>query len=306
MYLQLGAIVTKTHRAVSFKQKTIFKSYIEYNSEKRAQAGNDFEKDFYKLKSNTLYGRTVENLMKRLNIRLCNNEKRLIIYSSKPQFKDTIEIADNLVAVLMDKDVVTLDRPSYIGQAVLDLSKLRMYKLQYEELQSYRDRFNCEINIIAGDTDSFFLECRNVNLRSQLLPAMISDNLLDTSNYEKDDPLFSTSLKAVIGKFKDENKGLNDFKEWVFLRPKSYSLLSQSKSMMRSKGISLHQTDISHQSYIEAYENGVQQRVQQNRIGSINHQLFTIKTTKKALDPFDDKREWIGKNESVAYGHYIL
>ena len=206
----------------------------------------------------------------------------------------------------MEKDMVTLDRPSYIGQAVLDLSKLRMYKLQYEELESYRKRFQCEINIIAGDTDSFFLECKNVNQRNQLLPAMIEDKLLDTSNFNKDDPLYSTSLKAMIGKFKDENKGLVDFDEWIFLRPKSYSLQSRSKSTMKSKGISLKQTDISHQHYDEVYETGIQKRVQQSRIGSINHQLYTLKTVKMALDLFDDKRSWIDKNNSVAYGHYSL
>ena len=139
-----------------------------------------------------------------------------------------MEIADDLVAVLMDKDVVTLDRPSYIGQAVLNLSKLRMYKLQYEELQGYRERFNCQLNIIAGDTDSFFLECKNVSLRNQLFPKMIEDRPLDTSNFDKSDPLFSTSLTASIGKFKEENCGRESIIDMIFLRPKSYSLLTNN------------------------------------------------------------------------------
>ena len=241
-----------------------------------------------------------------MNLRLCNNVKKLITYASKPQFKDTIEIADDLVAVLMDKDMVTLDRPSYIGQAVLDLSKYRMYKLQYEELEKYRHQFKCEINIIAGDTDSFFLQCKNVNQRNQLLPAMIEDQLLDSSNFAKNDPLYSTQLAAVIGKFKDENKGQDNYKEWIFLRPKSYSLLTDGQTTIKSKGISLKQTNINHQDYIDTYENSKEKRVVQSRIGTVNHQLFTIQTSKKALDPFDDKRSWISKNNSVAYGHYSL
>ena len=184
-------------------------------------------------------------------MRLCNNAKKLITYTSKPQFKESIIIADDLVAVLLDKDVVTLDKPSYIGQAVLDLSKLRMYELNYVELEMYRQQFNCEINIIAGDTDSFFLECRDVDLRSQLLPAMIANEQLDTSNYDVNDPLYSCRFSAVIGKFKDESKGCVHYQEGVFLRPKSYALKTQAKPVMKCKGINLNQTDIQFQSYLQ-------------------------------------------------------
>ena len=307
MYMKLGAKVVKIHRAISFKQDRIFKGYIDFNSEKRALASNPFEKDFYKLKNNSLYGKTVENLLKRMDIRLCNTEKKLMIYASKAQFKDTMEIADDLVAVLLDKDIVSLDRPSYIGQAVLDLSKLRMYKLHYEELQSYRERFNCQINIIAGDTDSFFLECKNVSLRNQLIPKMIEDRLLDSSNFDRSDPLYSTSLTAAIGKFKDEDGGKESFIEMIFLRPKSYLMLrNDKKAVMKSKGITLKQTTIRHEDYVESFLTGKERRLEQSRIGSINHQLYTIKSTKKALDPFDDKRMWIDQNNSLAYGHYKL
>ena len=146
-------------------------------------------------------------------------------YASKPGFKRSIKVADDLIAVLLNKEIVCLDRPSYIGQSVLDLSKLRMYTLQYVELEKYRKQFNCEINIMAGDTDSFFVECKGVKL-NQLLSAMIKDQLLDTSNYDKNDPLHSDKLGSVVGKSKDESKGQLKFKEWIFLRLKCYSLLS--------------------------------------------------------------------------------
>jgi hypothetical protein len=167
-----------------------------------------------------------------------------------------MKIADDFVAVMLQKDVIELNGPSFIGQAVLDLSKLRMYHLQYVDLEKYRLQFQCTINIVAGDTDSFFLECKKVHLGNELLPAMITDGLLDTSNYETTHPLYTTK-NAKIGNFKDENKNKVTYLEWIFLRPKCYSLLSDSKPSMKAKGINLKQTIINHSSYREAYESGV-------------------------------------------------
>ena len=99
-----------------------------------------------------------------MNLRLCNSAQKLMTYTSKASFRKTTKIDDDLIAVLMNKDIVCLDRPSYIGQTVLDLSKLRMYQLQYIELEKYRKEENCEINIVAGDTDSFVLEIKNIKL----------------------------------------------------------------------------------------------------------------------------------------------
>jgi len=109
------------------------------------------------LKNNSLHGKTVENLNKRINLRICNNdESSFVTYASSPFFKRTMKIADNLIAMLLNKEEIVLDRPSYIGQSVLDLSKLRMYQLQYQDLERYRQDLSCKIQIIAGDTDSFF------------------------------------------------------------------------------------------------------------------------------------------------------
>ena len=306
MYLELGVIVTKVHRAVKFKQAPIFKKYVSENTEMRKQSTNKFDKNFYKLKNNSLYGKTVENLKKRINLRLCNTKKKMVTYASKPTFKRSIKIAEDLIATELNKELVCLDRPSYIGQVVLDLSKLRMYQLHYKELEKYRRQFNCEINIVAGDTDSFFLECKGVKL-DQLLPAMIDDGLLDTSNYDKDtNPLHSTKLDSVVGLFKDESEGKLNYKEWIFLRPKCYSLKAEEKTVMKVKGIRLTDTDINHETYKSVYETNEYVKVPQTRIGTKNHQLYTFQTTKVALTNADDKRVWVGTNESLAYGHYFV
>ena len=111
-------------------------------------------------------------------------------------------------------------------------------------------------------------------------------------------------MNSVIGKFKDENKG-KKYQEWIFLRPKCYSLLGD-KNSMRAKGVSLKNTEISHQSYLDCYNENKSVSVEQFRITTKNHQLYSIKSNKIALTNTDDKRVWIGKNKSVPYGHYSI
>ena len=161
-----------------------------------------------------------------MNLRLCNSASKLVLYASNVNFHKSIKIDSDLVAVMLNKESICLDRPSYIGQAVLDLSKLRMYKLKYIDLKKYEDAFNCQLNLIAGDTDSFFLGCVNVSVRNTLIPAMIADESMETSNYDENDPRWSKHNAFKVGLFKDETEGKFELLEGIFLRPKCYSILT--------------------------------------------------------------------------------
>ena len=287
------------------------------NTAKRAAATTKFRKDYYKLKNNSLYGKTVENLRKRKEVRLCNTRRNFVAQSSKPTFRRSIIVKENLVAAILNKETICLDRPVYIGQAVLDLSKLRMFRLQYIELARYRERFaGSEINIIAGDTDSFFLEVKGISLKDELLPAMINDGLLDTSNYPSDSPLFSRQFENQIGLFKDESGGQEIYKEWVFLRPKCYSMQCEDDSSThKAKGVK-RGTQLNHRQYREIYESfhpdletppsPNRLRVDQRNIASVNHNIYTSQYSKLALSINDDKRAWVGPNSSLPYGHHRL
>jgi hypothetical protein len=309
--------VVKVHRAIKFNQAPVFRNFINSNTAKRASSTEKFQKDYYKLKNNALYGKTVENLRKRNDLRLCNTAKKMETYASKPYFRRKIEIAQDLIAVILNKDLICLNRPVYIGQAVLDLSKLRMYRLQYVELQRFRDMFpGSEINIVAGDTDSFFLEVKGIDLESQLLPAMVQDGMLDTSNYPATSALFSKRFENKVGLFKDESGGSEKYKEWIFLRPKCYSMLCEDGSAHpKAKGVK-RGTALSHQSYLEVYDSfkpddptappAKRLRVDQRGIRSENHQLRTVVYSKVALSVMDDKRQWVAQNRSLPYGHYSL
>jgi hypothetical protein len=316
----MGVKIDQIHRAVRFHQSSVFKSYIDKNTMMRANSTSKFKKDYYKLKNNSLYGKTVENLRKRMDVRLCNTRSQFVSQSSKPLFRRSIIIKENLVAAVLNKETICLDRPVYIGQAVLDLSKLRMYRLQYDELEKYRREFvGGSINIIAGDTDSFFLEIRNIDLKTKLLPAMQRDGLLDTSNYPCLSPLYSRAAENRIGLFKDESGGTENYLEWVFLRPKCYSMLSdEGGETHKAKGV-LRRTKLRHDEYLEIYKSFNPEeeeqddapapkrlRVDQRRIGSSNHRLMTVAYSKTALSIVDDKRAWVAQNKSLPYGHYAL
>ena len=88
--------------------------------------------------------------------------------------------------------------------------------MYYKNIKSYENEFQGgKISLVAMDTDSFFLEINNINLNKSLIPAMIRDKILDTSNYSKNNPLYNDTIKGKIGTFKDESQGLDKYIEWV-------------------------------------------------------------------------------------------
>ena len=153
-----------------------------------------------------------------------------------------------------------------------------------------------------------------------LLLKMKEDGLLDTSNYPHTSALFSKQFENKIGLFKDESAGVADYIEWVFLRPKCYSMkcANDQESSHKAKGIKKN-THLTHQQYIDVYNSfdptttttlehasPSYVTVEQRNIVSRTHQLQTIAYTKRALSVMDDKRAWVRQNMSVPYGHYSL
>lgn len=206
-------------------------------------------------------------------------------------------------------------KPIYIGQAVLDQSKWVMYNLRYCKLPQYEATYGVRFRVVAGDTDSFFLAVEaDAGLQLQdvvqqaLLTAMSVGGLLDTSNYPQNHPLFSNAHKARLGCIKDESGG-EAFKEWIFLRPKCYSLLTATgDAKKRAKGVrrNVVQRQITHADYRSAWEMEIELYAEQRRIASELHQLYTLQYRKRTLSYFEDKRAWTGHNTSLPYGNHFL
>ena len=135
-YLSLGMKLTKFHRILKFKQSDWLKKYIGFNTNKRKNAANSFEKDFFKLMNNSVFGKTMENLMKRINIRLVNKAKYYIRYISKPSFVLQKIFIKSFVAVHEIKPVLKFNKPIYVGFSILDLSQLLVYEFHYKYIKS--------------------------------------------------------------------------------------------------------------------------------------------------------------------------
>ena len=144
----------KVHSAISFSQSVWLKQYIDRNTEFRMKANNDFEKDYFKLLNNSFYGKTMENVRKHRDIRLVNNENRRSKIASEPNYNGTKYISEDFLIMELKKRDVYMNKPLYLGQAILDHSKMLMYEFWYDYLQPM---YNDKIELCYMDTDSFII-----------------------------------------------------------------------------------------------------------------------------------------------------
>ena len=123
LYLSLGMKLTKIHRVLKLKQFDWMEEYIDFHTEKRMNAVNSFEKYFFKLMINSVYGKAMENLRKRTYFRLVNNEKDFLKYTSRPTHITHKIFDKNYDAVYEIKSVLKLNKAIYKIELVLTLNK---------------------------------------------------------------------------------------------------------------------------------------------------------------------------------------
>ena len=216
LYLSLGMKVKKVHRILEFNEKPWMEPYIRLNTELRKKAKSAFEKDFYKLMDNSVFGKTMENLRKRVDIKLVRtdgteNEKiRKII--AKPNFNRRAKFSDELSAIHVNKTKLTLNKPIYVGFSVLDLSKHLMYDWYYNKLKR---KYGENCTLLYTDTDSLLVDIKTNDIYKDMSETKED---YDFSDYPKDHQLHDESNKEVIGKMKDECAG-TPIAEYIGLRP---------------------------------------------------------------------------------------
>ena len=299
----LGLKLTKIHRVLEFAESEWMKPYIDINTEKRKLATNDFEKDFYKLMNNSVYGKTMENIRNRVDVKLVKSDEELRKLVNKPNF-ETFKIFDkNLIACHMKRTRLVFNKPIYVGMTVLDLSKVLMYDFHYNFI---KEKYKEKAKLLFTDTDSL---CYSIQTKDFYKDIKKHKDLFDTSNYPKDHELYSDKNKKVLGKFKDETDGI-PITEFVGLRSKLYAFKTvNDHTQKRAKGVSKSVVDkeINLEDYKRAlFEDEVIHR-KMNIIQSRKHNVYTTQINKVALCGKDDKRYILkDKVNTLALGHYEI
>jgi hypothetical protein len=284
------------------------KPYIDFNTTQRAKATYEYEKNFFKLIINAIFGKTLENVRKHLKFELVNKEERFQKLVNDPTFTgNTIMINDNLCGVMRTNKKVYLDKPILVGFCILEMSKLFMYDFHYNTIKKqYGDR--CKL--LFTDTDSLCYEIKTDDIYEDMKKGK---HLYDFSDYQKDHPLYDETNKKVIGKFKDVTSS-KVIKEFVGIRAKMYSYRTDDEHVeKKANGIkkSVVEREIKFDDYKRSLfgtsKEDMQQTTSFNTIRSYQHELFSITQNKIGLCSFDDKRYILDDNISTyAYGHYKI
>jgi len=275
----------------------------------------------------------MENLRKRCNVQLVTDEKKLNKLTSKPTYDGYKIFDETLVGVNMKKERIKLDKPSYVGMCVLDLSKTLMYDFHYNYIR--KKYTNCQL--LFTDTDSLFY---HIKTEGDVYEGFFKDkDLFDNSNYTKSSKFFSGENKKVIGKFKDEAAG-KPILEFFGPKSKMYSFTKEEYKRVKleinfkdgkpkyemvkagedekfikqyeesgdkkAKGVKKNviRREISHSDYRDVIFNNKMMHHQMRSIRSEKHQISSYHLKKVSLCPFDDKRYILNDGiTSYAYGH---
>ena len=338
LYLNLGMKLKRIHRVLTFKQEAWMKDYIDYNTQQRAAATNTFEKDFFKLKNNASFGKTMENVRNRIKFEPVTTSERLMKLVSKPTFKRGTPLTEGddagtpitVVGVELYQTKVQLDKPIFAGFTILELSKVLMYDFHYNTMKA---KCNDRAKLLFTDTDSLMYHVETDDLCQDLkndtgLYQNISNGTaetlmtrLDCSEYPRDHILYDAANKKTVGKFKDETHG-DIITEFVGLRAKMYSFTTLNDDdtnnlveHKKAKGIkrSIVQRRLRHQHFLDCVKPSdidvntyKSHDVTVTSLQSTQHQVYTTIVRRKGLCAYDDKRYQVDGISTLAFGDYRI
>ena len=290
LFLSLGMKLKKLHRGISFRKEAFMKPFIIHNTKLRTAAKNDFEKELFKLASNAVYGKTMENVRNRIDMKLVNDREKKANLVKKINFKHATHFGEKLAAVHMRKTHVILNKPIFCGAAILDLSKIHMFQFHY----NYVKKKWQNVKVLYSDTDSLILEIETDDFFQDTAPDV--EEWFDTSGIPKThfavkDGFPTGKNKKVLGKFKDEAGG-KIIREFVGLRPKCYSVqIQQDRGIKKAKGTKKNVTkSLRHQDFKDVLFGKNFPPLENVSLRSHFHEIFTETIRKVALSAEDDKR----------------
>ena len=304
--LNLGLKLANIHRGIKFKESQWLKKYIALNTDLRTKARNEFEKDFFKVMNNSVFGKTMENIRNRVNIKLVTDKKKAEKLAAKPNFKHCNIFDENLIALHMKKTSLTMNKPVYLGMNILDLSKILMFDFHYNYIKK---KYGDKAKLLFTDTDSLMYKIQTEDFYKDI-SGDIKDRF-DTSDYPPNHPsgIPTGCNKKVLGMFKDEAGG-KIIDEFVGLRAKLYSYkMLEGEESKKCKGVKklVVKNSITHEDYKNCLFTGKEQLRKINVIRSHKHDIYTEEVNKVALSSSDDKRHILeGQTATFALGNYRI
>ena len=288
------------------------------NTKLRMKSKNNFESDFFKLMNNSVFGKTIENIRKRTDIKLATTKEEVERYIYKPNYTHRTTFSDDLVAIHMGKTALHMNIPVYLGMSILDISKTLMYKIFYEYI---KPKYGEKVKLLFTDTDSLMCEIETEDFYKDISPDVQCK--FDTSNYSPNHPSgIETGVnKKVIGMFKDEAGG-EVITKFVGLRAKNYaysydhliglaSLLflfgEDGAEQKKCKGIKkcVTKNNITFKDYETCLFTNINQLRKMNVFRSHLHDVYSEEVNKIALSANDDKRIILKDGiNTLAHGHF--
>ena len=301
-YLEEGMILKKVHRVIKFNQSCWMEPYIRKNTELRKEAKNAFEKDFFKLMNNSVFGKTIENIRKRQNVVLVDDRKKALKLSSKPNFDRSTIFDENLVAIHMKKKTeVYFNKPIYVGQAILDISKTLMFDFHYNYI---KNKYGQKAELLMTDTDSLMYLIQTDDVYYDIKKDV--KKKFDTSNFPDVHPsgIKTDVNEKVVGMFKSE-AAANNITHFVGLSSKLYSYLiemlygkngklkePEEEEIRKAKGVKKNviKKSITFEDYKKCLLSEEKVLKEMNIVRSKNHDIYSMNVNKIALSANDDKR----------------
>lgn len=280
LYLELGMILKKVHRVLTFVETDFLKVYIDFCTKMRSNSKNDFEKRLFKLMCNAVFGKFIENTSNYMDCKFCTKESQVKKWARSPRYKNYLIISSQLCAIFLQRRTTVCRQAYAIGFSILELSKEFMYSSYYKKIQPKLS----DCSVLMSDTDSLFLGCSDKNPNKKL------KKLLDTSNFKATNKLFRSDRKSKLGFFKSET-GDHVIKKFIGLRSKCYAFRTEvEEKVIKCKGIAKpFRNGLKMETFQKCLDEISSFSTMQRTLTSKNHTIKIQKTNKLCFSSYDDK-----------------
>ena len=288
--LNHGLKLKKVHRVIEFNQEAWLKKYIDMNTELRKKASNDFEKDFFKLMNNAVFGKTMEDVRKHRDIKLVKTDYKRNKLVSDPNYHIMNLISENLSIIEMKKVKMKMNKPIYLGLSILEVSKIIMYEFWYDYMKK---KHGDMVKLCYMDTDSLIMNIKTKDFYKDI--AQDVEERFDTSNDDVDRPLPKGKNKKVIGLMKDELGG-------GIITAFGGIMTDEFIEMKKAKGTKkcVIKKMLKFEDYKKCLFDNEPMLKSQQEFKSENHEVYTENINKIALSSNDDKRV-VGLDRITSY-----